>query len=142
MLVKTSGIPVIPTIFDDFFRDWSSSNFSRTNTTLPAVNIKEDDEQFVVKVAVPGMDKKDFNINLDNNILTIQSEKEVENNDENENYTRKEYSYQSFRRSFTLPKNVVDSDKIEANYVNGELQIIIPKLEIAKPKPVKLIEVN
>lgn len=142
MLVKTSGIPVIPTIFDDFFRDWSSSNFSRTNTTLPAVNIKEDDEQFVVKVAVPGMDKKDFNINLDNNILTIQSEKEVENNDESENYTRKEYSYQSFRRSFTLPKNVVDSDKIEANYVNGELQIIIPKLEIAKPKPVKLIEVN
>jgi HSP20 family protein len=142
MLVKTSGIPVIPTIFDDFFRDWSSSNFSRTNTTLPAVNIKEDDEQFLVKVAVPGMDKKDFNINLDNNILTIQSEKEVENNDENENYTRKEYSYQSFRRSFTLPKNVVDSDKIEANYVNGELQIIIPKLEIAKPKPVKLIEVN
>lgn len=142
MLVKTSGIPVIPTIFDDFFRDWSSSNFSRTNTTLPAVNIKEDDEQFLVKVAVPGMDKKDFNINLDNNILTIQSEKEAENNDENENYTRKEYSYQSFRRSFTLPKNVVDSDKIEANYVNGELQIIIPKLEIAKPKPVKLIEVN
>ncbi|SFS33334.1 Hsp20/alpha crystallin family protein [Lutibacter maritimus] len=142
MLVKTSGIPVIPTIFDDFFRDWSSSNFSRTNTTLPAVNIKEDDEQFVVKVAVPGMDKKDFNINLDNNILTIQSEKEAENNDESENYTRKEYSYQSFRRSFTLPKNVVDSDKIEANYVNGELQIIIPKLEIAKPKPIKLIEVN
>ncbi|MBI9042436.1 Hsp20/alpha crystallin family protein [Lutibacter sp.] len=142
MLVKTSGIPVIPTIFDDFFRDWSSTNFSRTNTTLPAVNIKEDDDQFLVKVAVPGMDKKDFNINLDNNILTIQSEKEVENNDENENYTRKEYSYQSFKRSFTLPKNVVDSEKIEANYINGELQITIPKLEIAKPKPLKLIEVH
>ncbi|WP_372744659.1 Hsp20/alpha crystallin family protein [Lutibacter sp.] len=142
MLVKTSGIPVIPTVFDDFFRDWSSSNFSRTNTTLPAVNIKEDDEQFIVKVAVPGMDKKDFKINLDNNLLTIQSEKEFEQNDDNENYTRKEYSYQSFKRSFTLPKNVVDSDKIEATYINGELQITIPKLDIAKPKPVKLIDVK
>lgn len=142
MLVKTSGISGIPTVFDDFFRDWSSSNFSRTNTTLPAVNIKEDDEQFIVKVAVPGMDKKDFRINLDNNLLTIQSEKEFEQNDDNENYTRKEYSYQSFRRSFTLPKNVVDSDKIEATYINGELQITIPKLDIAKPKPVKLIDVQ
>lgn len=142
MLVKTSGIPVIPTIFDDFFRDWSSSNFSRTNTTLPAVNIKEDDEQFLVKVAAPGMDKKDFKINLDNNILTIQSEKEFEQNEDLENYTRKEYSYQSFKRSFNLPKHVVDSDKIEANYINGELQITIPKLEIAKPKPAKLIEVH
>ena len=142
MLVKTSGIPTIPTIFDDFFRDWSSSNFSPTNTTLLAVNIKENDDQFIVKVAVPGMDKKDFKINLDNNILTIQSEKEVENEDSNDNYTRKEYSYQSFRRSFTLPKNVVDSDKIEASYLNGELEITIPKLEIAKPKPAKLIEIH
>jgi HSP20 family protein len=142
MLVKTSGIPVIPTVFDDFFRDWSSSNFSTTNTTLPAVNIKENDDQFVVLVAVPGMDKKDFKINLDNNILTIQSEKEIEKNEEKDNYTRKEYSYQSFKRSFTLPKNVVDSDNIEASYINGELEIKIPKLEIAKPKPVKLIEVQ
>ena len=142
MLVKTSGVPAMPTLIDDFFRDWSSSNFSRTNTTLPAVNVKENDEQFVLKVAAPGMDKKDFKINLENNILTIQSEKEIENNDENENYTRKEYSYESFKRSFTLPKNVVDSEKIEASYINGELQITIPKLEIAKPKPAKLIEIH
>ena len=142
MLAKTSGISGIPTVFDDFFRDWSATNFSRTNTTLPAVNIKENDEAFTVKVAVPGMDKKDFKIDLDNNILTIQSEKEFNTEDKNDNYTRKEYSYQSFKRSFTLPKNVVDGDKITASYTNGELNISIPKLEEAKPKPIKLIEIN
>ena len=87
------------------------------------------------------MDKKDFNINLDNNILTIQSEKETENEENELNYSHKEYSYSTFKRTFTLPKNVVDNDKIMATYKNGELEIIIPKLETAKPKPVKLIEV-
>lgn len=141
MLVKTNGIPVIPTSFNDFFRDLSLPNLSQNNTTLPAVNISENDNEFKVKVAVPGMDKKDFNINLDNNILTIQSEKETENEENELNYSHKEYSYSSFKRTFTLPKNVVDNDKIMATYKNGELEIIIPKLETAKPKPVKLIEV-
>ena len=142
MLVKSTGIPVLPTILDDFFRDWSSTNFSDTNTSLPAVNIKEDDNSFTVEVAVPGMEKKDFHIDLEDNILTISSEKTVEDKEEKDNYTRKEYSYQSFKRSFTLPKNVVDSDKIAAQYKNGELIIAIPKREEAKPKPVRLIEVK
>ena len=103
MLVKSTGIPVLPTILDDFFRDWSSTNFSDTNTSLPAVNIKEDDNSFTVEVAVPGMEKKDFHIDLEDNILTISSEKTVEDKEEKDNYTRKEYSYQSFKRSFTLP---------------------------------------
>ena len=142
MLVKSTGIPVLPTILDDFFRDWSSTNFSDTNTSLPAVNIKEDDNSFTVEVAVPGMEKKDFHIDLEDNILTISSEKTVEEKEEKDNYTRKEYSYQSFKRSFTLPKNVVDSDKIAAQYKNGELIIAIPKREEAKPKPARLIEVK
>lgn len=142
MLIKSTGIPVLPTILDDFFRDWSTTNFSDTNTTLPAVNIKEDDNAFTVEVAVPGMEKKDFHIDLEDNILTISSEKKVENKEEKDNYTRKEYSYQSFKRSFTLPKNVVDSDKIGAQYKNGELIIAIPKREEAKPKPARLIEVK
>lgn len=142
MLIKSTGIPVLPTILDDFFRDWSTTNFSDTNTTLPAVNIKEDDNAFTVEVAVPGMEKKDFHIDLEDNILTISSEKKVENKEEKDNYTRKEYSYQSFKRSFTLPKNVVDSDKIAAQYKNGELIIAIPKREEAKPKPARLIEVK
>lgn len=142
MLIKSTGIPVLPTILDDFFRDWSTTNFSDTNTTLPAVNIKEDDNAFTVEVAVPGMEKKDFHIDLEDNILTISSEKTVEDKEVKDNYTRKEYSYQSFTRSFTLPKNVVDSDKIAAQYKNGELIIAIPKREEAKPKPARLIEVK
>ncbi len=142
MLVKSNRIPVMPSIFDDFFKDWSLSNYSDTNTTLPAINIKENENEFTVEVAVPGMDKKDFKINLDDNVLTISSEKIYQNEDENDKYTRKEYSYQSFERSFNLPKDVVNSDKITANYKNGELVINIPKKEEAKPIPPKLIEVK
>ena len=142
MLVKSKGVPVMPTILDDFFRDWNTTNFSETNTSLPAVNIKENEDEFTVQVAVPGMDKKDFQIDLDNDVLTISSEKKEENKETKDNYTRREYSYQSFKRSFNLPKNVVDSDKIKANYKNGELSIAIPKREEAKPKPARLIEVK
>ncbi|MDX1828102.1 MAG: Hsp20/alpha crystallin family protein [Lutibacter sp.] len=142
MLVKSSGIPVMPSIFDDFLKDWSLSNYSDTNTTLPAVNIKENENEFTVEVAAPGMDKKDFKINLDNDILTISSEKTSKNEDINDKYTRKEYSYQSFERSFNLPKDVIVSEKITASYKNGELLISIPKKEEAKPIPPKLIEVE
>jgi len=141
MLLKSKDFPVLPNVFNDFFRDWSTSNFSDTNTTLPAVNIKENENEFLVDVAVPGMEKGDFKIDLDNDILTISSEKTLNNEDSDEKYTRKEYSYLSFKRSFTLPKGIVDSDNISATYKNGELKITIPKLEEAKPKPVKLIEV-
>ncbi|UMB61481.1 Hsp20/alpha crystallin family protein [Lutibacter sp. A80] len=142
MLLKSSGIPAMPSIFDDFFRDWSLSNYSDTNTTLPAVNIKENENEFTVEVAVPGMSKDDFKINLNNNVLTISSEKTVENEENNDKYTRKEYSYQSFERSFNLPKNIVESDQISAAYKNGELKITIPKKEEAKPTPPKLIEIQ
>ncbi|APZ47262.1 heat-shock protein [Polaribacter reichenbachii] len=141
MLLKSKDFPVLPNVFNDFFRDWSTSNFSDTNTTLPAVNIKENENEFLVDVAVPGMEKEDFKIDLDNEILTISSEKTINNDTSDENYTRKEYSYLSFKRSFTLPKGVVNSDEISATYKNGELKITIPKLEEAKPKPIKLIEV-
>lgn len=142
MLVKSSGYPVLPSLFDDFFRDWSTTNFSDTNTTLPAVNIRENDDEFVVEVAVPGMDKNDFKIDLENNLLTISSEKVSNNEEKKDKYTRREYSYQSFKRSFTLPKNIVDSDKIKAKYHAGELIIQIPKKEEAKPVPARLIEIH
>jgi len=143
MLVKANhNYPTFPSLFDDFFRDWSVSNFSDTNTTLPAVNIKEDDNGFTIEVAAPGMNKKDFNINFDNDLLTISSEKKVENEEKKDNYTRKEYSYQSFTRSFRIPENTVDSDKITASYKNGELLISIPKKDEAKPKPARLIAVK
>ena len=147
MLAKRNVFyPTFSGLFGDFFdkefSDWTTSNFSPTQTTLPAVNIKETNEKFEVLMAAPGMNKKDFKINLDDNILNISSEKEESNSKKEDNYTRKEYSYQSFRRSFTLPKDVVDSGKISAKYDNGELHIVIPKKEEAKPLPPKAIEIK
>jgi len=136
----------LPTLFDRFFEndmfDWSNRNFSNTNTTLPAVNIKEDTEGFEVELAAPGFDKKDFKIELNNDLLTISSEKKVEKElKKEEQFSRREFSYQSFSRSFTLP-NTVHNDKISAKYDNGILKIHIPKREEAKPKPVKQISIS
>lgn len=143
---RNEMFPAFSRIFGDFFdkelTDWSNNNYSATNTTLPAVNVKDEEDKFVVEVAVPGMDKKDFNIDVKDNILTISSERKNEKKVDEQNYTRREYSYQSFSRTFTLPENVVDSDKISAKYENGELQINIPKREEAKPKPPRTIKIS
>lgn len=135
-----------PSMFNRFFEndlfDWTSRNFSNTNTTLPSVNIKEDENGFEVDMAAPGFEKKDFRIELINNLLTISSEKKVETETkEGQQFTRQEFSYQSFTRSFTLP-NTVEGEKIQAKYENGILKVAIPKKEEAKPKPVKQIEIN
>ena len=133
-------------LFDDFFtRDlWNYGNnsSSSTNTTIPAVNIRENNDNYVVEMAAPGMTKNDFKVELDGNLLTIRSEKSTEQEQENERYTRREFSYQSFERSFQLSKEVVDADKIEARYENGVLHLVIPKKEEAKQKPPKMIEIH
>jgi HSP20 family protein len=134
-------------LFDDFFsRDlWNRAmtNSSSTNTTIPLVNIKEGNENFEVEMAAPGMDKKDFKVELDGNLLTITSEKEIQNEEKDgERYSRREFSYQSFQRSFQLPKDVVDADKIEAKYEHGVLRLVIPKKEEAKPRPPKMIQIS
>ena len=132
--------------FDDIFgRDffnWENNNYSTTSTTLPSVNIKETADNYEVEVAAPGMDKNDFKITLDGNQLTISSVKENEQTTGYENYSRREFSYQSFQRSFELPKNVVDEDKIIARYENGLLLLSIPKREEAKPRPPRMIEIS
>ncbi len=148
-LVKRNGslLNDLPSIFNDFFNrelsNWGELNFSDTRTTIPAVNIRETNENFEVEMAAPGMKKSDFKIELDGNLLTINSEatKQTEEND-GERYTRREFSYQSFQRSFTLPKEVVDADKINARYEDGVLRLLIPKKEEAKPKPAKMIAVS
>ena len=138
--------PVFPALFDDFLsRDlfnWNQSNFSSTSTTVPAVNIRESEDHFEVEMASPGMDKKDFNIRLDGNALTISSTKEHNQEETKENYSRKEFSYQSFQRTFVLPKDVVDEDRISAQYENGLLKLVIPKKEEAKQKGPRLIEIS
>ncbi|EFK33865.1 MULTISPECIES: Hsp20/alpha crystallin family protein [Chryseobacterium] len=102
----------------------------------------ENPENFMVEVAAPGMEKQDFQISLDGNLLTISSSKKDQKEENNSNYTRREFSYQSFSRSFELPKDVVDDEHIEAKYESGVLKLNIPKKEEAKKQPPKLIEVQ
>jgi HSP20 family protein len=134
-----------PSLFDRFFDtdlfDWSNRNYSNTNTTLPSVNIKESNDDFEVEVAAPGFTKNDFKVELNHDLLTISSEKEIENETrEGQQFSLREFSYQSFSRSFTLP-NSADSEKIGAKYENGILRIVIPKKEEARPKPSRQIAI-
>jgi HSP20 family protein len=135
----------LPTMFDRFFEndlfDWSNRHFSTTDTTLPSVNIKESTDEFEVELAAPGFVKSDFNIELNHDMLTVSSEKKIDKETrEGQQFARREFSYQSFSRSFTLP-NTVDSEKIKAKYENGILRVIIPKKEEAKPKPARQIAI-
>ena len=137
----------LPGLFDDLFSrslwDWSNLNYSDTNTTIPAVNILEKDDAYAVEMAAPGMDKKDFNIELDNNVLTISSEKKSQKEEtDRDKVHRREFSYQSFQRSFTLSKEVVDVEKIQARYENGILKLMIPKREEVKQKPRRVIRIS
>lgn len=148
-LVRRNGnlLNPLPMLFDDFFNrdvfNWSNSNFSDTNTTIPAVNIKETGEHYEVEVAAPGMAKNDFKVELDGNALTISLQKtNRQEMKESERYFRQEFSYESFQRTFTLQKEVVDIDKIEAKYENGLLHLLIPKKEEAKQKGPRLIPIS
>ncbi len=142
-LMKRNDDWAFPTVWDDFIGK-DLFDFPRvfaTGTTVPAVNISENDTEYTVEVAAPGMKKKDFKLNLDHNVLTISSEKEDKSEKTGNQYTRKEFSYQSFERSFTLPESV-EQDKIAAKYSDGVLFITLPKREEAKPKPIKIIDIS
>ena len=136
----------MPKLFDRFlendFYDWSNSNFSATNTTLPAVNVKEKKDAFEIEMSAPGLKKEDFNVELSNNVLTISCEKkeEAETKDEDGRYTRREFIYQSFSRSFNLPETI-DHEKIDAKYEDGILTLSIPKMEKLIPNS-KRIEIS
>jgi len=147
-IVKRNAWPFsdMPGLFNDVFtRDlwnWGVENNSTTNTTIPAINVKETNDHYEVEVAAPGMEKKDFKIELNGNMLTISSERENKwEQKEDERYSRREFSYQSFQRMFQLPKDVVDEDKIQAKYENGLLHLTIPKKEHAKQRPPRMIEI-
>ena len=153
LIVKRNGslLNQLPTMFDDFFNrdmfNWNNSNFSNTNTTIPAINVKETADNYEVEVAAPGMSKKDFKVQLEGNVLTISSEKKVDNEQqdnekENTRYSLREFSYESFTRTFTLQKEVVDTDNIAARYEDGVLHLSIPKKETAKQQQPRMIEIS
>lgn len=125
----------MPSIFDDFFKPWSQwfddGGLTNRVANLPAVNIKENGNHYTVSLAAPGMKKEDFNIDLDGNMLTISSEKEESTEDKGDRYNRREYSYSSFSRSFTVPDDV-KAEAIDARYEAGELKITLPRKENGK----------
>ena len=140
-LVKRSTVN-FPSILDELLKpDWLGG-IESFNATIPAVNVKETDTSFTLELAAPGKTKDDFNIEIDRNVLTISSEFKNENEeiDDEGRYTLKEFSYSSFRRSFTLPETV-NADNINASYENGVLNVTLPKKKEALPKPKRLIEI-
>jgi len=122
---------------DDFFAPF----FTTRHTTMPAVNIREDEKKFTLDLAVPGMDKKDLKIDLQDDILTISSEHKEEKEENRDEYKRREFSYSSFCRSFSLPENI-NKDKIEANYKDGILTVVLPKEHEDKSKLTKQIKIS
>ena len=140
-LVKRNDDWGFPTIWEDFFNSdlFNLPAIASRGMTVPAVNITETDTEYILELAAPGMKKSDFHVNVDRNVLTVSSEKEEEKEEKDKNYTRKEFSYSSFERSFTLPESI-DQEKIDAKYTNGVLKLVLPKKEevIPKTKEIKI----
>ncbi len=136
-LIKRQN-PVFTSLIDDLFlnQDW---NYNSNN--IPAANIIEADDHFDIQLATPGKKKNDFKIELEEGVLTISSQIESNSNEEDSSFTRKEFGYSSFIRSFNIP-DTVSTDKISANYKEGILTVSLPKKEEALPQPKKLISIN
>lgn len=132
--------PTFRTWMDDIFDSVDTSVNRFSTASMPSVNVLEQEDAFKIEFAAPGLTKDDFKINLDNNILTVQSEKEQNEEESKDNYTRKEFNYSSFKRTFTLPDSA-NSDKVSAEYKNGILTINVAKKEEAKVKPARAIEI-
>jgi HSP20 family protein len=133
----------VPAYWDDFFND---SFFSRINDAgwencAPAVNVLEDDRSFRIEMAVPGMSKEDFRINLENDVLTVSSEHKENKEEKNQRYMRREFSFNTFKRSFQLPDNI-DTEHIKATQEDGILSVELPKKEEMVQKAPKQIEIN
>ncbi len=135
----------MPSVFDDFFKPWNewfdNGGFAGRTMNVPAVNITEEKDAYLVSLAAPGCKKEDFKIDVDGNMLTISSEKEESKEEKDKKFTRKEYNYSSFSRSFTLPDEI-NREKIEAKYEDGVLKISLPRVEEAKKTGSKNISVK
>jgi HSP20 family protein len=139
-----NNLPLLSSWIDEFFNRELPSAFSQnfnSGMSLPKVNIRETADEYFVEMAVPGMKKSDFKIELNNQNLLISTEKKEEKEETGDNYTRREFGYSSFQRSFSLPESI-DEEKIKANYNDGILNVHLPKREEAKQKPPKSIEIS
>ncbi len=149
-LVKRNNgalFPELPSLFSDpFIKSWfnwpGSSDTVQELITVPSVNICETNDNYEITVAAPGMNKNDFKVELENNRLVISAETKHDNEHKSDNYLRREYSYQSFVRSFTLAEKQVSGEKITAKYADGILFITLPKAPEAKAKPARVIPIS
>src|SRR5213596_1957886 len=130
-IVRFKFSPVVPTFDGLFVKPFPQDSVSANNFS-PAVNVVEGKDNFRLEFAVPGFTKNDFNVKLDNNLLTVSAEKKNEVNKEDENYTMREFSHASFSRTFTMPETI-DGNKIAAEYADGILKLVLPKKEETKP---------
>ncbi len=132
-LIRFNQHPVslLSELMEDFDKNIFYRNKGASKGMVPSANIRETENSFVLDLAVPGLSKEDFKINLDSNVLTVSSDVSEENEEANEMYTRREFYYNSFCRSFTLPKTI-DLDNIKADYKEGILSVNLPKREEAK----------
>ena len=132
----------LPGFDDDFFgRAFVGNVYGDEARSIPSVNVVETENDYRIEVAAPGLDKKDFNVDIENNILTISSQQDNKQTDDDKNYIRREFNYFAFKRSFSLPEHA-DQDKISATHMNGILEVVIPKREEAREKPNRKIEVK
>jgi HSP20 family protein len=137
----------LPMLLDNFFnRDAfreGNLNFYDASTSIPAVNIKENADGYALEMVAPGMAKTDFKVELDHDVLTINAEKSNQTSEDEEGvYSRKEFSYQSLKRSFTFPQDLVDTERIEAKYQDGILHVKIPKKEEVLRNRIKQIAIS
>lgn len=140
-LIRRTSNPLFPSLLDEFFGTEFPLSATSQRVNVPSVNITESDTAFQLALAAPGKTRKDFNVELDDHVLTVSSESKHEDTTKTEQYTRREFRYDNFQRSFRLPDSI-DSTKIVAKYDNGILNITLPKLEEAIPEPKKLIEIK
>lgn len=142
----------IPSLLSNFLRpaslldrdlfDFASDMFPpRLGINIPTANISETPKEFKLELAAPGLERKDFNVEVDNHTLTISAEKKEEKKEEKEGYSRREYSFNSFCRSFELPDNTKEGN-IDAKYENGVLKVVIPKMKETPVKPAHKIAVS
>ena len=139
LIRRNTGL--FPSIWNDVLTpDWFGGT-DQFNQTLPAVNISEGETDFTLELAIPGQKREDFNVEVDNDILTISMETKDEKSEKEGDYTRREFRYTSFKRAFNLPETV-DQDDIKADYKDGILRFTLPKKQEALPKPKRLIEIG
>jgi HSP20 family protein len=123
-----------PTLFDSFFGRPAIVRYQKPATQVPAVNVKEEETAYSLHMAAPGLKKEDFTLSLEQNKLTIGFKQEEKTGEKSSAYTRQEFGFQSFERSFRLPKNV-NTESISATYADGILNVVIPKIEPKVEEP-------